>query len=422
LRPMKTIENWLKIALFNLCLVALLGVTLRYKIAFSLPFIDQRNLLHGHSHFAFSGWVSQALMVLLVYYLHKQGFQDVVKRYRFVVYANLITAYGMLTSFPIQGYAFFSILFSTLSIFTSYIFAVMYWKDLNKLKEYKNEALWFKAAAVFNVISSAGPYTLAYVMATHSASHKLYLASVYFFLHFQYNGWFLFTCLGLFIYKISTFTNRPKELKIIFWIFTLSCIPSYLLSALWLSLSNSVYLIVLLSAIAQTIAWLWLIRIITANLHVLNMSLNRIEKWLFSLSAFCLTIKLLLQLASTHPKLSQVAFGFRPIVIGYIHLVLLGVITIFIIGYLFSQKLLTYKKMAVTGLIIFVSGIFINETLLMIQGVLAMLTIDFPYASISLFVAAIIMFTGIFTLVVSQSLKNKKSTLTSENALQDIYN
>ena len=38
-------KKWLQFSLFNLVLVALLGMTLRYKIAFYLPFIDQQNLL-----------------------------------------------------------------------------------------------------------------------------------------------------------------------------------------------------------------------------------------------------------------------------------------------------------------------------------------------------------------------------------------
>src|SRR5690349_8764799 len=106
------LQRWSKVALVNLFIVALIGVTLRYKIAFSLPFIDQRNLLHGHSHFAFSGWITQAIMTLLVGYLQKNKEPGVYKKYCGVLYANLITAYGMLFSFPFQGYAFFSILFS----------------------------------------------------------------------------------------------------------------------------------------------------------------------------------------------------------------------------------------------------------------------------------------------------------------------
>ncbi len=85
-------------------LVALLGVTLRYKIAFSLPFIDQQNLLHGHSHFAFAGWVTQALMTLLIGYLsEKTSGRIIFPKYRWILYFNAITAYGMLISFPSPG-------------------------------------------------------------------------------------------------------------------------------------------------------------------------------------------------------------------------------------------------------------------------------------------------------------------------------
>ena len=86
-------------------LVAFIGVILRYKIAFSLPFIDQKNLLHGHSHFAFAGWITQALMALLVACLSEQANKNFFQKYRWILYANLVTAYGMLVAFLIQGYA-----------------------------------------------------------------------------------------------------------------------------------------------------------------------------------------------------------------------------------------------------------------------------------------------------------------------------
>jgi hypothetical protein len=57
---------------------------------------------------------------------------NVFKEYRFLVIANLVTAYGMLLSFPIQGYGSYSIGFSTLSIIISYAFAIKYWKDLKR--------------------------------------------------------------------------------------------------------------------------------------------------------------------------------------------------------------------------------------------------------------------------------------------------
>ena len=191
------LQRFTKIALLNLLIVSFIGVILRCKIAFSLPFIDQKHLLHGHSHFAFAGWVTHALMVLLVAYLAAQKGWFIYKRYRWVIIANLIAAYGMLISFPLQGYGLFSIFFSNISIAVSYVFAVMFWKDLNTLSIKTVGHWWIKAALAFNVLSSLGAFSLAFMMVTKNVHQNWYLASVYFFLHFQYNGWFLFACLGL---------------------------------------------------------------------------------------------------------------------------------------------------------------------------------------------------------------------------------
>ena len=52
---------------------------------------------------------------------------------------------------------------------------------------------------------------------------------------------------------------------------------------------------------------------------------------------FALSIKFLLQLGSTIPAISQLAFGFRPIVIAYLHLVLLAIITLFLLFYIYAN-------------------------------------------------------------------------------------
>ena len=158
------IYRWLRICFFNLLLVSVLGILLRYKIAFSLPIILQKNVLHSHSHFAFSGWITQCLMVLMLYYLNTQQLPNIFARYKLILILNLVSAYGMLVSFILQGYAIASISFSTLSVFTAYTFAWMYWKDLNRLPGKSGSTLWFRAALVFNVLSSFGAYALAFIM------------------------------------------------------------------------------------------------------------------------------------------------------------------------------------------------------------------------------------------------------------------
>ncbi len=391
----KFLRTWLSISFLNLILVAFLGTILRYKIAFYLPFLEQKNLLHSHSHFAFAGWVSQTLMILLIYYLSTINGQEVIKRYRWILYANLFASYGMLISFIVQGYAAVSITFSTLTIFVSYIFALYYWKDLNRLKEYTLTHSWFKWALIFNVISSLGPFGLAYMMATGHNDQHLYLGSVYFYLHFQYNGWFFFAGMGLLNDKLKILPGASKKLRYIFILFTSACIPAYFLSILWAPFSERIYLIPVLSVIFQLLAWYLMLQLLIRNMELLARQFSKWGRILLLLSAVAFTIKLVLQTGSIHPALSQLSYGFRPIIIGYLHLVLLGVTSIFIFGYIIGLNLISVTNNLMKGIFVFVAGVIINELLLMIQGVGALYTIIVPYINTLLLGAALILLIGI---------------------------
>src|SRR5690606_33079271 len=155
---------WLKFSVVNLFLVALLGMLMRYKIGFDFPFFVQKHLLHSHSHFAFAGWISHTLMVLMIYSLKNKTTEISLPKYTWLVIANLICSYGMLVFFIIQGYAFWSILFSTLSIFISYLFAYFYIKDLKYVGK-ETSKKWYKGALFFYVISCLGNFFLSYIVA-----------------------------------------------------------------------------------------------------------------------------------------------------------------------------------------------------------------------------------------------------------------
>lgn len=385
-----------RLALFNLLLVALSGTALRYKILYSLPFIDQRNLLHAHSHFAFSGWVSHALMVLLVDYLQKQRKESLPGAYKKLLNANLIAAYGMLVTFSVQGYGFFSILFSMLSILVSYFIAFHYWRELNRLKPVLVAHYWMKTGLVFNVMSSFGALGLAFMMATQHIQQHWYLAAVYFFLHFQYNGWFFFTCMGLASISFTSFI-APNIQRWIFLLFALSCVPSYLLSVLWLPVSFAGCLIAAIAALLQLAGWALLLQQIYFRRQSIITNYFK-GSWFLVLPCAAASIKLLLQLGSVIPSLSQLAFGFRPVVIGYLHLILLGVITLFLLGYFWAEKILPPLSTAVAGLKVFAAAVVLNELLLMIQGISAMRFLTIPYINEALLVAAFLMVSGAFLL------------------------
>ena len=397
----KFLHRWLTISFLNLLLVAFLGVLMRYKIEYSLPFVDQKNILHSHSHFAFSGWIAQTLMVLLVYYLSVNIGNHVFKKYRWLLYANVIIAYGMLVTFILQGYAFFSISFSSLSIIISWFFAGYYWKDLNRIRENRVSHLWFKAALVFSVISSIGTVGLAYTMANKTINQDWYLASIYFFLHFQYNGWFFFAGMGLLVSNLEKINAAAKDLKIAFLFFCFACIPAYFLSVLWIPFGKIIYGVILVAVIAQLAGWAFMVKVFIKNKTFISQQFSKYGKVLLLLSAIAFTIKLLLQSGSVHPELSQLSYGFRPIIIGYLHLVLLAVTSIFIIGYIISLELIQVNKMLITGVFIFVAGVIINELLLMVQGIAGLTYNIVPYINLLLLMASGILFLGIGMMLIS---------------------
>jgi hypothetical protein len=395
-----TIQNrWLKLSLFSLLIVATIGVVLRYKIVFALPFINQKHLLHSHSHFAFSGWVSQTLMVLMVGYLSQTTLQNAYKKYNPILIANLVAAYAMLIAFALQGYGNVSVLFSTISICISFWFAWVYISDLKSNTINTLTASSFKVALVFNIISSLGAFALALMMINKVVHQNWYLAAEYYYLHFQYNGWFFFVCLGLVLQLINT--QKTKITTLILKVFIVACVPTYFLSTLWMPLPLWLYIVIVIATIAQLFAG---IRLLTICFPIIreNVALTKIGKKILLLSSIAFAIKLLLQAGSTIPELSDFAFGFRPIVIGYLHLVLLGVISLFILGYICAYYYIRITSLTKISLTIFIIGIIANELVLMLQGVAAISYNSIHYSNELLFGIAFLMFSGILLLNFTQ--------------------
>ena len=403
---------WLKTSIINLLLVAILGLLMRYKIGFEFPFLDQKHLQHSHSHFAFSGWISHTLMVLMIGFLEykiKKTEIQFIKKYNLLLITNLICSYGMLISFIIQGYGAISILFSTSSIVIACVFTFFYFKDLKLISHEDLSKNWFKASLFFNVISSLGTFALAYMMVSKNIQQNEYLSSIYFYLHFQYNGWFFFACMGLLISFLQLKKAENLFFNKTFWLFFVSCIPAYFLSTLWLKLPTWIYVLTLLSALIQTVTWFKFLFVI------IKLKSNFLEKYPLVLRyilffvGVALSLKFILQLGSTIPALSQLAFGFRPIVIAYLHLVLLAIISLFLLFYIYANQFLTFNKQIKNGIIIFSVGVLLNEIILAIQGIASFSYTLIPFVNEMLFGAAIILVSGI-GIIAFYSLKKVKNS------------
>lgn len=386
---------WLKISLLNLCIVALLGVLMRYKIGFEFPLFDQKHLQHSHSHFAFSGWISHSLMVLMVYFLQTKITDFRGNSYKPIIVANLICSYGMLVSFIIEGYGVVSIVLSTASILVSYVFGYRFIKDLKLLDDDLLAKSWFKAAIGFNIISSLGTFYLAYMMASRDFVQDFYLSSVYYYLHFQYNGWFFFACMGLIYGFLNIQKSDHSFYKTTFKLFAIACFPAYFLSTLWLKLPLWLYVITVIAAIIQVYAWF---KFLTVLIKTKRNSLENyapILRYILLFVGFAMSVKLVLQLGSTVPFISQLTFGFRPIVIAYLHLIFLAVITLFIMFYVYANHLIIISKKIKYGVLLFTIGVILNEVVLAVQGIASFSYTIIPYVNEILFGVAIILLIGI---------------------------
>ena len=399
------VSFWIKSLLINLLIVVCMGVLMRYKIGFEFPYFEQRNILHAHSHFAFSGWITQALLVFITQLYEPFLTEKQRRKLCVLLWLNNILSYCMLISFFIQGYGMFSIAFSSASILLIFAFALLFYKNSDSFPESLQSLKWINAGLLFAIISSIGTAVLAYTMTHKITNQFVYLSSVYFYLHFQYNGWFFFACMGLFVAFANKMNIEIKKEKTIFILFFSACLPAYFLSTLWANIPNWLYVLVLLAAISQMYAWILLLKNMWGKLK--NNQLPKIVYFLICYLAIALSIKFMLQLGSTVPSISKLAFGFRPIVIAYLHLVLLAIISILIILYMLVSKYIINRKWAEFFIYCFATGVFLNELSLAVQGISSLFYISIPYINNMLFGISIILFVSVLSLLITQIKKEK---------------
>lgn len=395
---MFTPKLWFKLSLLNLFFVALYGALMRYKIAFDFPLLEQKNLLHAHSHFAFAGWISHFIYTGLTLFLQTYLSQEKLKKYQLLIALNLICAFGMLLAFTIQGYKVVSISFSTITIFIAIIYTYFFVNDTKKLSHPSIRLAYAGLAA--NIFSSAGPFMLAYMVASKNIDHELYLGSVYYYLHFQYSGWFFFGFLAIAAAKIPDFFKENRKLANLL---IATCIPTFLLSILWAKLPLWLYIIAIAATVIQMFAWWQLFMKIWKETRTRKVNFAAWIKIFFIVSTLALTLKFILQTVSVIPSLSQLVFGIRPIVIAYLHLVLLGVYSLFIIGYLFANKWINGNSPAKFAAFVFLFGVLLNELLLAVQGFAAFAYIPIPKINEMLLAAAVILASSALLLAFSQS-------------------
>lgn len=378
---MKNQVFWLKFSILNLFLVAVLGTIMRYKIAFSLPQLDQKFLQEAHSHFAFYGWVTQVLYVLMLIYIQKHLALAKLQKYRLLLVLNAIGALLMIPTFLYAGYYWLSIVACSICLFTGFAFLAFLLKDF-----WKDPSLvvrWFKVGLGLAAFSSLGIFYLSLSKATGLVDQELYLASSYFYLHFQYNGCFLFVAIGLFLesLKIIGVEISPKENHLIFYPMLFGAVFGFGLSILWMDLDPALYALIVLSAVSQSYGAFRLLRLVKLNWPKLVLAYSPMHRFTLWYVGFAFAVKILLQLFSVVPQISQFAFGFRNVVIAYLHLVLLMCISMFLVNQILATNRFFMTKRVTRSLQCVLLFIFLNQAVLGLMGVFSVKYIGVPFTA-----------------------------------------
>ena len=361
------LKNHIRIALAYFVMAAILGVVLRSFYSNEIP-INYKFIVHTHSHIALLGWVYMGLTTLLYkLFLSKQGIE---LKYRRIFWFTQVTLVGMLVTFPFQGYALFSIVFSTLFLFASYVFTWIFIKNVPSEFKQTNSYTCVKIALYYMVLSSLGPWALGAIMNTLGAESIWYRLSIYFYLHFQYNGWMILGLLGVFIYVLERNDIKiPKAtFNRFFWWINLGIVLTFSLSTLWTKPHIFLYVIGGLGAILQIMAFGILLLLVLRCKEKLFQILTPLQKSLLLTVAVFVGVKILLQFLTAFPYFADLAASITDFTIGYLHWTFLGVVTIGLLLFLNYFKLLKLSKRAYA---LYLIGFLLTEFLIFTKGILA---------------------------------------------------
>ena len=336
-----------------------MGVVLRSVSIGAINF-NYRFLTHAHSHVAMLGWVYLILFVLIVHYFVPEKKPIYNRLFWFTQFAVV----GMMLSFPFQGYAAVSITFSTLHIFCSYYFVYLIWKH-HKTESIVTQKL-LKTALLFMLLSTAGVWCLGPAVSMLGQTSAFYQIAIQFFLHFQFNGWFLIAVVAIFFHVLQL--KDSKQFRLFFILLVISTVLTLALPINWFAPHIALYWINGLGVFIQLLTLIVLLKLIKPYQLVLLKNNSKLTIYMFVFAIFCLFLKILTQLLSLIPEVSEVAYQHRKFVIGFIHLLMLGVITGFLFGFVLQNSWVTFNTWLKFGVYTFVLGFVLTEMFLILQG------------------------------------------------------
>ena len=278
-------------------------------------------------------------------------------------------------------------------------------KEQKQTYSYKliRTALWFM------VVSSIGPWALGIIMNTLGSTSPWYRNAIYFYLHFQYNGWFVVALFGIlfFLFEKHSIPISKKTFALFYNLFIVGVIFTFFLSLLWMKPQAVFYVLAGGGSLIQMVAFGFLFYKLIPHKELLKKSFSKIEGLLFKTVVVLFSIKLIFQILGAFPSIAKMISNNIDFVIGYIHWVFLGVVSISIFAFLNHFKLFKISKKVY---FIYLIAFIFTESLLFYKGMVVWLNytlVDNYY--LLLFLSSIIFLIAISGILLLQ-FQNKKGT------------
>jgi hypothetical protein len=383
---------------FFFIITALSGVIMRVTPFMKISSIPYSNILHAHSHIAILGWAFLGSFLILLAILWpsiKNKLHSIL-----LTITLFVVSLIMFLAFLTQGYGLYSIILSTLHIFVEYWAILFIYQHSKKHLGFSDMSkLYINGSLVALLISSIGPFTLAYISANKLHDSPFFDMAIYFYLHFQYNGWLTLFLIGTFILIVHRKEiELPNRLiKSAFWIYFTSLFPWYFLSILWVDLGSFSNVLATIGSICQWIAIILISIAIYKIWPSMKESISRLTAICLFITFILLFFKSSMELGLISPTLAELVYETRSVIIGYLHFTLLGFVSLFILAqYQMIKCIKSTSKAVYIGFIVFLGGFILNEWLLFTMGLTSWLNlISPPYYLEGLLIASLLLTIGI---------------------------
>ena len=372
----RVIRLGLFFAIVNFLLTVSIGTLLRFNTISPIQAFAERYWIHAHSHTGFLGWVFLAFFILTFAMFLPKGAGINRRVYRLMIYVQFAFM-GMLVTFPFMGYAAPSILFSTFHMVLSVIFVLMYFKYSEKA-DLSNR--FMKAGLVFMLLSSIGPLALGPIIIGGLRGTDWYDMAIYFYLHFQYNGWFTMAVFALFIKFLeqSGFDLKKSPVRWIYKLLAAGTIMTLALSALGFGFNTYAQVVGFIGSFLQLMAGFFLLKVIFIKSDLNGFIDNSYARWFFGIALFSWLMKIMMQFLSAIPIITDFVYLSRDAIMTYLHLSFLGFTSCFIIGLLILKGYLSTQSLfSRTGYVMFIVGVVIMEITIGLRSIPQYIGFDF---------------------------------------------